>query len=182
MKKTEFEIVGPCLLDGVAFHYDRGFFTERFRMDVMNSLGLPFQFVQDNFSRSRPGVLRGLHYQWAPAQGKLVTCLRGRIFDVAVDIRQSSPTYGRHIAVELSGDQPQWFWIPAGFAHGFCVMGDEAADVLYKVDQLWAKEGEAGLNYSDPELGIHWPVQKPILTEKDARMQSFSDYRLHPRF
>lgn len=182
MKVTSFAIEGLKLIELTAFEDQRGFFTERFREDLFKKEGLPTGFVQDNFSRSKPGVLRGLHYQFSPPQGKLVTCLSGQIFDVAVDIRQGSQTFGQHVSVELSGDKPAWFWVPAGFAHGFCVMGDRPADVLYKVDNYWGKGGESGIHYADKDLRIEWPVSKPILSEKDLEMQSFSSYRLSPKF
>src|SRR5262249_8496881 len=112
---------------------DRGFFVERFHAQRIAKTGIPMQFMQDNHSRSEPGVLRGLHYQHNPAQGKLVGVIRGRVWDVAVDIRSQSPTFGQYEAVELSGDNGMLFWIPPGFAHGFCVLGSEPADMLYKV-------------------------------------------------
>lgn len=182
MKITSFNIEGLKLIEFPVFGDSRGFFTERFRKDLFERESLPKEFVQDNFSRSKPMVLRGLHYQFQPAQGKLVTCMSGRILDVAVDIRAGSKTFGQHISVELSGDKPQWLWIPAGFAHGFCVMGNEPADVLYKVDAYWGKGGEGGLHFNDPDLAIDWPVSDPVLTEKDQALQSFASYREGPRF
>ena len=150
-------------------HDSRGFFLERWNERTFASLGLP-AFVQDNHSRSQRGVLRGLHFQAPPhGQGKLVSVVRGRIFDVAVDLRVGSPTYGRWAGVTLDGDQPAWLWLPAGFAHGFLILSDEA-DVLYKVDAGYAPESEGGLAWDDPEVGIDWPREPgvaPILSAKD---------------
>jgi dTDP-4-dehydrorhamnose 3,5-epimerase len=127
-------------------------------------------------------VLRGLHYQTAPAQGKLVGVVRGRIWDVVVDIRPSSPTYGRHSAVELTDLNGRLLWIPAGFAHGFCVLGDEPADVLYKVDALYNPASEGGIRWDDPELGIAWPIERPVISARDQKLPSFAEYRHAPRF
>lgn len=178
----KFAVEGPLLITSRVFADDRGFFCERFKAPAFKEQGLPTGFVQDNYSRSKPGVLRGLHYQWDPPQGKLVTCARGRILDVAVDIRANSPTFGRHVAVELSGDRPQWFWIPAGFAHGFLVLGDEEADVMYKVDNVWNGAAEGSLLWKDEKFGIPWPNSSPLLSGKDEDAPSFEQYRKNPRF
>jgi len=132
-------------------------------------------FVQDNHSRSFPNVLRGLHYQ--PGQGKLVSVIRGRIWDVAVDIRPDSETLGQHYSVELSDENGRMLWIPSGFAHGFCVLGDQPADVLYKVTSVYNPVGEGGIAYDDPELGIKWPIENPIISARDKAQQSFASYR-----
>jgi dTDP-4-dehydrorhamnose 3,5-epimerase len=176
-----FPLNGLKLITLKAFADDRGFFTERFKSNSFANEGL-HEFVQDNFSRSKPGVLRGLHYQWDKPQGKLVTCLRGRILDIAVDIRVNSSTFGQHVAIELSGDNPSWFWIPPGFAHGFCVLGNEEADVMYKVNNYWNGAGESGIAWNDPELGIKWPIAQPLLSPKDAALQSWSAYKSDPKF
>ena len=162
----------------------RGFFCERFRKDVFAEAGFdPDSFVQDNFSRSLPGVVRGLHAQYNEPQGKLVTCISGRIFDVAVDLRVASPTFGQSINAELSGEEPRWLWVPAGFAHGFCVLGDEPADVLYKVDRVYSASGECGVRWDDPELEIAWPQDRPpLLSPKDKALPDFAAYRLAPHF
>src|SRR5262245_41452032 len=128
MKVIPLELRGLVLIEQVVHRDERGFFIERFNARKFTELGLPTEFVQENHSRSEPGVLRGLHYQNAPAQSKLVGVTRGRIWDVAVDLRPDSPTFGRHSALELSDDNGRMLWIPAGFAHGFCVLGDESAD------------------------------------------------------
>ena len=182
MDIRRFDIEGPLFVQLKSFADDRGFFTERFRENLFKEAGLPTHFVQENFSRSKPGVLRGLHYQWNPRQGKFVTCTRGRIFDVAVDIRAGSPTLGRHVSARLDGATPSWLWIPAGFAHGFFVEGNEEADVLYKVDDYWNGGGESGILWNDPDLKIDWPVKTPLLSVKDAQAGSWKDYLKNPRF
>lgn len=175
MEVIEFPIEGLKLIKHKAFHDERGFFVERFNEMKFKELGLPTAFVQDNFSRSKYGVLRGLHYQTNPSQGKLVTCLHGEVFDVAVDIRKNSPTYGQHVSVVLKGDEPAWFWIPGGFAHGFCVTSKEGADVAYKVDCLWSPKSEGSIKWNSAELKIEWPIAKPVLSEKDQKNTPFKD-------
>jgi len=169
MDIKKFSIEGPLLISLKSFKDDRGFFVERFNERNFKAHHLPHSFVQDNFSRSEPGVLRGLHYQLDPSQGKVVSCLNGKIYDVIVDIRKESSTYGQHLGVELSGDNPQHLWIPQGFAHGFCVLGNKAADVLYKVDNYYAPASEVCLLWNDPDLAIDWPLPKPILSAKDQK-------------
>ncbi len=181
MNVTKFDIQGPMLIELKMFGDARGFFTERFRKDKFAELELP-EYIQENFSRSAPGILRGLHYQFDLPQGKLVTCLSGRIFDVAVDVRRSSPTLGKHVSVEIDGDKPAWFWVPAGFAHGFCVMGDKPADVMYKVDNYYNPKGEQGIAWNDPDFAIKWPLSKPILSAKDEVAMRFEQYKLAPKF
>lgn len=173
MEVQKFDIEGPLLIKLKTFHDNRGFFVERFNLAKFKELGLPTNFVQDNFSKSSYGVLRGLHYQFNPPQGKLVSCTRGEIFDVAVDVRKKSPTFGKHISVILDGDDPAWFWVPAGFAHGFCVTSKEGADVFYKVDNLWNGAGEGSIMWNDPHLAIKWPLENPIMSEKDKECRSF---------
>ena len=130
--------------------------------------------MQDNFSRSNYKVLRGLHYQTDPQQGKLVTCLNGEIFDVCVDLRKSSSTYGQHISINLRGDEPSCLWIPPGFAHGFCVLSQNGADVMYKVDSAYNPKTEGCILWNAANLGVSWPIQDPILSEKDAK--GFTSY------
>ena len=180
MKATHLESTGLVLVE-LAVHRDgRGFFMERFRRDRFLELGLPVDFVQDNHSRSAPGVLRGLHYQNAPTQGKLIGVVRGRIFDVAVDLRTESPTFGRVVTMELSDDNGRMLWVPPGFAHGFCVLGNEPADVVYKVDAKYSAAGEGGIRWDDPELAIAWPLEKPNVSDRDARLPSFAAYKAAP--
>lgn len=181
MEVQEFDIKGPKLFTLKAFKDDRGFFCERFKVNQFSEHGLN-SFVQENFSRSIPKTLRGLHYQWEKPQGKLVTVLRGEIFDVAVDIRKNSPTFGQHISVTLKDSNPQWFWIPAGFAHGFCVLGNQEADVMYKVDNYWNSAGESGIVWNDPALKINWPIAEPLLSPKDAVMKTLATYAEDPKF
>jgi dTDP-4-dehydrorhamnose 3,5-epimerase len=178
----EFEIKGPKLITPKIIGDERGFFCERFRVDQFKELDIDCTFLQDNYSRSAYGILRGLHYQWDQPQNKLVTCTHGRILDVAVDIRKNSPTFGKHLMVELSGDKPQWLWIPAGFAHGFLVLSETGADLSYKVDALWNAKGEGSLLWNDAELGIPWSNAQPILSEKDAQAAPFQQYKTSPRF
>lgn len=168
MEIIEFPIKDLKLIKLKAFHDDRGYFVERFNEVKFREHGLPTEFVQDNFSRSKYGVLRGLHYQHDLPQGKLVSCLSGEIFDVAVDIRKNSPTFGQHVSVLLNGDNPSLFWIPPGFAHGFCVTSQSGADVLYKVDNLWNSKGEGCLRWNETSLMIQWPIANPTLSPKDA--------------
>jgi len=155
----------------------RGFFCERYHAGKFAALGLELNFVQDNHSRSAPGILRGLHYQYDPPQGKLVGVTRGCVWDVAVDVRPNSPTFGQHVAAELSDSNGQLLWIPAGFAHGFCVLGDEPVDMLYKCTGLYRSEGEGGIRYDDPELNIPWPIKNPTISARDEGLMRFADYR-----
>lgn len=166
------------ILFSLPVHKDaRGFFMERYQSDRFAEFLPGTEFVQDNHSRSLPGVLRGLHYQRRPEQGKLVGAIRGRIWDVAVDIRPDSPTFGNSYATELSDENGRLLWIPAGFAHGFCVLGGEPADVLYKVDASYNAAGEGGIHWADPDLGIAWPLSSPIVSKRDEWLQSFATYR-----
>ena len=156
---------------------DRGFFVERWRAAAAAAAGLP-TFVQENHSRSRRGTLRGLHFQAPPhAQGKLVSVVRGTIFDVAVDVRAGSATYGRWDGAVLDGDRPEHRWVPAGFAHGFLVLSD-VADVVYKVDAGYAPEAEGGLKWNDPDLAIAWPdAGAPVVVSpKDAQWAPFAAF------
>lgn len=165
----------------LALHGDaRGFFVERYSEAKFAAAGLPTQWSQDNHSRSAPGVLRGLHWQSNPAQGKLVGVTRGRVWDVAVDIRADSPTYGQWQGVELSDTNGRLFWIPAGFAHGFCVLGDEPADMLYKVTGLYNAAGEGGIRYDDPDLAVDWPLENPQISARDEKLMSFAQYKENP--
>ena len=155
------------LVESQPFPDDRGYFMESFKESVFIKNGINTKFVQDNFSHSTKGVLRGLHYQKSPkAQAKLVTALRGEIFDVAVDIRKNSPTYGKWLGETLSEKNHKLLYIPEGFAHGFCALSEEA-DVLYKVNNEYSPKHEKGILWNDPEMDIAWPIDKPILLEKD---------------
>lgn len=153
-----------------AFGDDRGFFMETWRRSAFAKAGLPVDFVQDNVARSlRKGVLRGLHFQKGPhAQSKLVRCAVGRIFDVAVDIRGGSPTFGNYVAMELSEDDRAMLFVPKGFAHGYVTLTD-VSEVTYKVDAEYAPAAEGGLLWSDPVVGVPWPVREPTLNERDRK-------------
>jgi dTDP-4-dehydrorhamnose 3,5-epimerase len=149
----------------------RGFFLESYRKDLFSKNGISADFVQDNHSLSQKGILRGLHYQAAPkAQGKLVRCVRGRVFDVAVDIRKGSPTFGQWTSEILSAENKKMIYIPPGFAHGFLSLED-GTEVLYKTTDLYSPEHERGIAWNDPALGISWPETgvKPVLSEKDKK-------------
>jgi len=144
----------------------RGFFLESYQAERYAQAGITRPFVQDNLSRSAQGVLRGLHLQNPNPQGKLVTVLRGRVIDVALDVRRGSPTFGHHVAVELSEDNRRQFWVPRGFAHGFAVLS-ESADFFYKCDALYSPSTEIAVQWNDPALGIAWGVDSPSLSAKD---------------
>ncbi len=166
-------VQGPLLLTPRVFGDERGFFFESWNQQAFNAAAGDTAFVQDNHSRSSRGVLRGLHYQLPPnPQGKLVRCVLGEIFDVAVDIRRSSPTFGQWVGSVLSADNKQQLWVPAGFAHGFLTLSEQA-EVLYKTTDFWSRECERAIRWDDPQLGIVWPLEalagaEPQLSEKDA--------------
>lgn len=169
------QIPDIVLVEAQSFPDHRGFFLETYRMSSFEANGISGVFVQDNLSYSFHGVLRGLHYQNHPkAQGKLVTVLRGEIFDVAVDIRRGSPTYGQWMGMTLSADSCGMLYIPVGFAHGFCVTGGEAM-VSYKVTEEYAPDLDRGIAWNDPEIGIRWPVETPVLSAKDAQLPLLRD-------
>ncbi len=180
MRITDLELDGLKLVDLESFRDKRGFLVERYNEAVFAEHGLPTAFAQDNHSRSMPGVLRGLHYQHSPAQGKLVGVVRGAIWDVMVDLRPQSPTFGRCTSVTLDEERPVLLWIPAGFAHGFCVVGEEPADVLYKVDAPYNPHGEGGIHWADPDLAIEWPLDNPSISERDDALPSFEAYSKSP--
>ncbi|GFN23658.1 dTDP-4-dehydrorhamnose 3,5-epimerase [Thermanaeromonas sp. C210] len=172
---TRLEIPEVVLIEPVVFPDERGFFLEAYKYSEFAAFGITERFLQDNHSRSRKGVLRGLHYQNPPkAQGKLIRVVVGEIFDVAVDIRKGSPTYGRWVGVRLSSENKRMLYIPPGFAHGFCVLS-EAAEVLYKTTEEYAPECEAGIIWNDPDIRISWPVENPVLSPKDARWPPLKD-------
>lgn len=170
---TRLGIPELLLVTAKVFGDDRGSFTEIYKRSDFVKQGIPHLFVQDNYSHSVRGVIRGLHYQKEPAaQAKLVAVIHGEILDVAVDVRKGSPTYGRWVGVVLASKNCQMLYVPRGFAHGFCVLSD-AADVVYKVTVEYAPELERGILWNDPELGISWPVEDPILSPNDARLPPF---------
>jgi dTDP-4-dehydrorhamnose 3,5-epimerase len=162
----------PTKLDGLVLvepevHGDaRGFLVETYSAERWRELGIEVEFVQDNHSRSRAGILRGLHFQTSPGQAKLVRCTRGRIWDVAVDLRRDSPTYRRWEGYELDDERHRQLFVPVGFAHGFCVLSD-VADVAYKLSSPYDPETEAGFAWDDPDVGVEWPISEPEVSERD---------------
>ena len=173
MKVTRTEIPDLLVLEPKVFGDTRGFFLESYNEKVFReTTGQAPMFVQDNHSRSTQGVLRGLHYQLQQAQGKLVRVVRGAVYDVAVDIRRSSPTFGKWVGMELSEENQRQFWVPPGFAHGFLVLS-ESADFLYKTTEYYAAEHERCIAWDDPELAIAWPLEQlgmpPKLSAKDTQ-------------
>ncbi len=164
------------IITPTVFHDPRGFFFESYNQEVWRARGIHTIFVQDNHSKSVKGTLRGLHFQLPPAaQVKLVRVVRGVIWDVAVDLRVGSPTFGRWVGVELSADNFRQLYIPTGFAHGFCVLSDEA-EVLYKTSAVYNRQLERGIIWNDPQLAIAWPVADPLLSERDRRAPSLAEY------
>lgn len=158
------------LIKPEVFPDERGFFMETYKYSDFSAFSIKERFVQDNYSCSRKGVLRGLHYQRHPrAQGKLVQVVSGKIFDVAVDIRTDSPTYGKWVGLVLSAENKQMLYIPRGFAHGFCVLSEEAR-VIYKVTEEYSPQHDTGIIWNDPEIGIRWPVKEPIISIRDTAL------------
>jgi dTDP-4-dehydrorhamnose 3,5-epimerase len=176
VQPLETKLDGPILIAPKVFPDERGFFCETFRANVLAELGIDEDFVQDNHSRSRRGIVRGMHFQIGEGASKLVRCGRGTIVDVLVDIRRGSPTYGQWEAFELSDDNLHVLYAPIGFAHGFCVMSD-IADVLYKQSNYYSGEVERGFRYDDPEVGIEWPVkgEEMLVSERDATAPLLSE-------
>ncbi len=166
MKVSETTLPGILLIEPDVFGDNRGFFMETWNRNRYGEQGLDVDFVQDNLSLSRQGILRGLHYQWPQPQGKLVQVLAGVVFDVAVDIRQGSPTFGQWFGCELSAENHFQLYIPEGFAHGFCVLSDEAL-FSYKCTDTYHSVTEHCLLWNDPDIGIEWPVTSPLLSDKD---------------
>ena len=164
---------GLIIIEPKVFKDERGYFFETFQQQRYAELGIP-AFVQDNISHSKKHVLRGLHFQHPHGQGKLVSVTRGSVFDVVVDIRRSSPTFGKSFAITLSDENHSQMFIPAGFAHGFCVLSDEA-DFSYKCTDYYAPQCEHGIAWNDPQLNIAWPTQHPLLSPKDQQYPSLNE-------
>ena len=173
MRAIETELPGVLIIEPRVFHDPRGFFLETYSARRYAEAGLPESFVQDNHSRSAPGTLRGLHYQLRQPQAKLVRCIRGALFDVAVDVRRGSPTFARWIGVELTALNMRQLFIPPGFAHGFCV-GAEESEMEYKCSDYYAPEDEIGIIWNDPTLNIEWPIENPVLSAKDSQFGTLS--------
>jgi dTDP-4-dehydrorhamnose 3,5-epimerase len=157
------------------FRDERGFFSEVYRQDQFEKLGLPDTFVQLNHSGSTKGVLRGLHFQWDPPMGKLMRVTRGTAYLVAVDIRKGSPTSGKYMGIEASAENGVQVWAPAGFARGFCVLSDYA-EIQYLTTGVYNGKAESGIRWDDPEIGIEWPVKTPILSQKDRCAQTLAEW------
>lgn len=165
--RLETGLEGLALIEPQVFGDERGFFVETFSRDAWRELGVDADFLQHNHSRSSAGTLRGLHFQTSPGQAKLLRCPRGRIFDVAVDLRRDSPTYGKWEGYVLDDEKHHQLYVPVGFAHGFCVLS-ETADVTYLVSSLYDPATEAGIRWNDPEVGVEWPVSEPLLSQRDV--------------
>lgn len=169
-------VLDVVVVEPQSFGDDRGVFREVFKASEFEAAGLPGSFVQSNLSTSHPGVLRGLHFQTDPmAQGKLVSCVGGSIFDVAVDLRVGSPTYGQWFGEELTRDNGWLLWVPAGFAHGFCVTGNETAVVAYSVTEVFSGPHDGGIRWDDPTIGVSWPITDPILSAKDLGLPALAE-------
>ena len=180
MRVTATDLAGVKLIEPKVFGDDRGFFMESWNARAFAAAGIDATFVQDNHSRSRRGVLRGLHYQIEHAQGKLVRCVAGEVYDAVVDLRRSSPTFGRSIGLALSAQNQRMLWVPPGFAHGFLAVS-EYADFLYKTTDYWYPEHERTLLWSDPALGIAWPLDgPPTVAAKDAAGRPLASADLYP--
>lgn len=167
MKVVETSLPGCVVIEPAVFGDERGFFFEAWNADRYRRAGLPDRLVQSNVSSSARGVVRGLHYQWPNPQGKLVSVLAGEVYDVAVDIRRGSPTFGRWAAVILSAENKRQFWIPEGFAHGFSVLSERAI-FSYLCTAQYDKSADANVRWNDADIGIDWPIDSPLLSDKDA--------------
>ena len=176
-KRIDTEIEGVCIIEPTVFGDNRGYFMETYSKPDFEEIGIKEEFVQDNQSKSKKGVLRGLHFQIENTQGKLVRVIKGRVFDVAVDLRRDSSTYGKWVGVELSDENKKMFYIPPYFAHGFLVLSDEA-EFTYKCTDIYNHSAESGIKYDDPAIGIRWPeVDAEILTsEKDGKWQDLEGF------
>ncbi len=174
MKVVETAMRGCVVIEPMVFGDERGFFFEAWNAERFRALGLPEKFVQSNVSASSKGVLRGLHYQWPRPQGKLVSVLEGEVYDVAVDIRRGSPTFGRWEAVILSAENKRQFWIPEGFAHGFAVLSERAL-FSYLCTDVYVKEADASIRWNDADIGVDWPISEPTLSGKDEAAPFLKD-------
>jgi dTDP-4-dehydrorhamnose 3,5-epimerase len=181
MKVVATDLPEVLIIEPLLFGDQRGFFLETYQLRRYVEAGIVRPFVQDNLSRSSYGVLRGLHLQNPATQGKLVTVLRGRVLDVAVDVRIGSPTFGRHVAVELSEENRKQLWVPRGFAHGFAVLS-ETADFFYKCDDMYSPKDEMSVRWDDPAIGINWGIAKPSLSAKDAVAPLLADVKNLPLY
>lgn len=176
MEISEVKLVRPRIFDD-----SRGFFLETYSQKRYAEMGMPAEFVQDNHSQSSKDVIRGLHYQLSPGQAKLIHVVRGEIFDVAVDIRRGSPTFGKWVGATLSAENKHQLFVPTGFAHGFAVMSD-IAEVEYKVDDYYNAEMERGIAWDDPAIGVDWPVESPVLSDRDKGNPSLADAEIDAEY
>ena len=174
MNVTETQLAGVLIIEPKVFGDARGFFKETFQAERYREAGIEYTFVQDNYSRSQKGVLRGLHFQITKPQGKLVSCPKGAVFDVAVDIDPESTTYGQYVGVELTEDNHKQLWVPPGYAHGFCVLS-ETADFQYKCTDYYDPSDEGGVIWNDPDVAIEWPITHPSLSSKDALLPTLAE-------
>jgi dTDP-4-dehydrorhamnose 3,5-epimerase len=181
MKINETAIPGVLLLEPAIYRDDRGFFLETYNQRRMTEAGLPVVWLQDNFSLSKKNVLRGIHYQITQPQGKLVRATHGSVLDIAVDLRRSSPTFGKHVVAELTGENGHMLWIPPGFGHGFLVLS-ESAGFAYKVTDYYAPQAERTILWNDPDLALPWPIDSlaPIVSAKDQAGSSLKSAELFP--
>ena len=169
MKVIETKLPGVLIIEPKVFGDSRGFFKETFQAERYREAGIEYEFVQDNHSRSQKSVIRGLHFQIPKPQGKLVSCSQGAVFDVAVDVDPLSATFGQYVGIELTEDNHRQLWIPPGYAHGFCVLTD-TADFQYKCTDYYDTSDEGGLIWNDPDVAIEWPIDQPLLSDKDAKL------------
>ncbi len=174
MQIEQTDLEGVLLVKPTVHGDDRGFFMETYHAEKFAELGLPTKYVQDNHSRSSKGILRGLHFQFPSWQGKLVRVTKGEIFDVAVDVRRESANFGRWYGTYLSEENKHQLYVPEGFAHGFCVTSD-VADVIYKCTSVYNSSEDFSLSWNDPQIGIDWPIENPVLSQKDQNAMSLDD-------
>jgi len=174
MKVLPTKLAEVYIIEPQAFYDNRGFFLETYHQRRYAETGINCNFIQDNLSRSVRGTLRGLHYQLEYAQAKLIQVIKGVVFDVVVDIRRGSPSFGQWVGVNLSEENKRQLFVPEGFAHGFCVLS-EAADVVYKCSDFYVPEDEGGILWSDPDLAIDWPISEPLISAKDSRLPRLAD-------
>ena len=174
MNVTETKLAGVLIIEPKVFGDSRGFFKETFQAERYREAGIEYTFVQDNYSRSQKGVLRGLHFQVTKPQGKLVSCPKGAVFDVAVDIDPNSTTYGQYVGFELTEENHKQLWVPPGYAHGFCVLS-ETADFHYKCTDYYDPSDEGGVIWNDPDVAIEWPITDLSLSSKDALLPTLAE-------
>ena len=178
MRCLKTQLSGVLIIEPKIFGDSRGFFKETFQTQRYREVGIEYNFVQDNHSRSQKGVLRGLHFQVTKPQGKLVSCSQGAVFDVVVDVNPLSATFGQHVSVELTEENHIQLWVPPGYAHGFCVLTD-TADFQYKCTDYYDPSDESGVIWNDPDLAIEWPIDQPLLSDKDAKLPLLKELASH---